>query len=128
MLISVEKLPNVVRDYVSEVMVPHAPSQLFQFGLGFAIPYIDSTVNNTIERYKNHLTLIGVIDSNNMIDITKAMSAASDALAMCNNSISIGNLIKLDKSDIDRIATIANRYAVNPVNTSAVGNSASQLM
>lgn len=112
MFISTQSLPQMARDYVSEVVFPKAPSPMAQFGVGFLLPYIDSMIQTKVAQAAPALQALGIINEHGKIDLDQARTAATQSLERAGGRISIAGY-SADATDIDALFSIAQRYATN---------------
>ena len=112
MFISTQVLPQIVREYVSDVVFPKAPTPTHQFGIGFLLPYIDRMIDQKVAQALPALQALGVINENGKIDLDMAKSAAAQALEKAGGSVTMAGY-SADKTDLDALFGIANRYATN---------------
>lgn len=112
MFVSTQALPQIVRDYVTEVIFPKAPTPALQFGIGFLLPYIDRMIDSKVAQARPALQALGVIDEHGKIDLEQARTAAQQALEKAGGRIEMSGY-SADRSDIDAIFSIAQRHATN---------------
>ena len=112
MFVSTQSLPQIAREYVSEVIFPKAPTPAMQFGIGFLLPYMDSMIQSKVAQTSPALQALGVIDANGKLDLDKAKSAATTALEKAGGRVVLAGYTA-DLSDIEALFSIAQRHATN---------------
>lgn len=107
MKVHVNKLPDIVQEFILSNIVTGAPTDLAKFGAGFFAPYIADAVKRMTE---GPIPLaLGVVDSEGMIDIDRAYSSAVSSLEKTGNTLSVYGLI-FRKDDLDALNVIAKKY------------------
>lgn len=104
-----DQLPNVVTAYLSEVVLPKAPSGIAQFGIGFVLPYLQSSVNQMVSQYESAAKALGIMDESERVDIDLAHKSALSGLERAGGRFVVMGYV-IDRSDIDAMRDIANRF------------------
>lgn len=112
MYVSTQAIPQIATEYLSEVVLPKVPTPIGQFGLGFVLPYLSGGVKARLDEMMPTLRMLGIVDDKGKMDLKKAESAASDALAKAGGKVLIWNY-NADQSDINALVQIAMRHATN---------------
>lgn len=107
MNLHVNKVPDIVTEFLMTRVVTKAPDSAMQFGFGFLVPYVaksaQATVNNPL------LKNLGVVTGDGLIDLDTARASANEALAKAGGKVTAYG-ISFDRSDIDALFEIANKY------------------
>ena len=115
MKIKVDKIHQIIQEYLITVIIPKIPDTKFKFGLNFLLGYMSvNYTNEMIAKYENILKSFGVIE-NDEIDIDKFKENAIKALKSIktdNDELKVFNYI-VDEDDILELYNIASRYADN---------------
>lgn len=111
MFVSTQAIPQIASEYLSEVIFPKVSSPLGQFGIGFVLPYLTSSLEARVTAMLPSLKLMGIVDENNRIDLDKAYAAAKDALEKAGGRITVYNYTA-DNEDLVSLYEIAKRHAV----------------
>lgn len=112
MFVSTQAIPQIVTEYLSEVIFPKMATPLGQFGLGFALPYVGNGVQNRLAAMMPTLTMLGIVDANGKVDLEKAKKAAVQALEKAGGKLPVAGY-NADRADIDALFQIAQRHATN---------------
>lgn len=112
MFVSTQALPQIVREYVQEVVFPKAPTSSIQFGIGFLLPYIDRMVDLKIAQYRPALQALGVIDDHGKVDLELARTSAQQALEKAGGRVEMSGY-SADRADLDALFSIAQRHATS---------------
>lgn len=110
MFVSTAMLPQIATEFIGAVVLPKAPTPLVQFGIGFALPYLESGVSAQVQRAMPMLTQFGVVDANGKVDLDRAKQAAQTALERAGGKVTVGGYV-VDASDIDALFSIAEKHA-----------------
>lgn len=111
MLVPMKQLPVIAKDYIMEVMLPKTPNDFERMKLGFIIPYLPNIVNNLVKVYRPKWELLGAVDKEDNIVLELAIDGAKSALQV-NNGKAVFQDLQFDITDVNVIATIAQRYVV----------------
>lgn len=108
MNLHVNKIPDIVTEFLMTRVVTKAPDSAMQFGLGFLVPYVaksaQATVNNPL------LKNLGVVTGDGLIDLDTARASANEALAKAGGKVTAYG-ISFDRSDIDALFEMAQKYS-----------------
>lgn len=107
MKLHVNKIPDIVHEFILATVVSGAPTDLAKFGAGFFAPYVADAVKQMTS--SPLATTLGVVDSDGMIDIDRAYTAAVSALEKTGGTVSTCGLI-FRKDDLDALNSIAKKY------------------
>lgn len=120
MLVSVNSISSIVKDFIQTAVIPKAPGPLMQFGLGFMTPYIPMTVDQQLTKYLPTLKMIGLVNENGHIDLEKAKMSAINALDQVSGKLNVFGYM-IDRTDIESLYSIAQRYQVTePTNVQPI--------
>ena len=115
MKIKVDKIHQIIQEYLVTAIIPKIPDTNFKFGLIFLLGYMSvNYTNEMIAKYENILKSFSVIE-NDEIDIDKFKENAIKALKSVktdNDELKVFNYI-VDEDDILELYNIASRYADN---------------
>lgn len=112
MYVSTQAIPQIVTEYLTEVIFPKVPTPLGQFGLGFLLPYAGSAVETRLASMLPALTTLGIVDANGKIDMDKALEAANTAMTKTGGKVTVLGYTA-DTDDLATIYQIAKRHATN---------------
>lgn len=110
MKLHTNKLPNVISEFLLTRVVAKAPTSAAQFGFGFVVPYVSTSIQTMVDRNRTMLTSLGIVGEDSMIDLDTAHSSAVSALEKAGGKVTAFGLV-FDRSDIDALSELANRYA-----------------
>lgn len=112
MFVEVSHIPTIVSEFVTTVVMPKAPTGLMKFGIGFVSPYIRDAVAARVNQHMPTLKMLGIVTDESKVDLDRATAAANAALEKAGGKVELSGYI-MDKTDIDALLEIANKYAVN---------------
>ncbi len=107
MFLSLNKLQNIIPEFVDQRLMPSAPPMI-KFVLGGAVPIVLSKVDKLVEQYKPLLDTMGVLDDKNRIDIDKASKFIRNGFDS-SGTIPIYGFI-IDKNDGEFLINLMEKY------------------
>ena len=107
MRVHVNKIPDIVQEFVLSNIVTGAPTDLAKFATGFFAPYVADAVKGMLQGPL--ATSLGVVGSDGMVDIDRAYASASASLEKTGGTLSVYGLI-FRKDDLDTLNSIAKKY------------------
>lgn len=101
------KVPEVVSEFLLTRVISKAPTSASQFGFGFLVPYVAKASQDMLGQ--PWLKSLGVVDADSMIDLDTARASAVNALDKAGGKVTLYG-VTFDRSDIDALAEIANKF------------------
>ena len=107
MNLHVNKIPDIVTEFLMTRVVTKAPDSAMQFGFGFLVPYVAKSAQAMVGNplLKN----LGVVTNEGLIDLDAARASAIDALNKAGGKVTAYG-VSFDRADIDALFEIANKY------------------
>lgn len=107
MLISLNKLQNVLLEFVEAKMLPVAPP-IIKFLIGGAVPVVLNKFDEVVNQYRPQLELLGLLTKEGKLDIEKASSFIRGGFSK-TESITLYNF-KFNKEDGEFLINLTEKY------------------
>lgn len=107
MLLSLEKLPNIITEFAESRLLPVAPP-VVQFMIGGALPLVLTRTGEMLAQYSPVLKAIGILTEQNKIDVEKSTAFIRNGFTK-STKFQIMNFT-FDKNDGEFLIGLMEKY------------------